>query len=83
MNVYRKRYDVPDDLRVRKSDRDIREAVRSSEALVRVQKMLDDSIHPSLLFFEKDMPEKLITVVVQKLQIEDKFVKKDEKKARL
>ena len=40
MNVYRKRYDIPDDLRVRKADREIRAAVESSEAIQRVENML-------------------------------------------
>ena len=39
-NVYRKRYDIPDDLRVREADRDIRAAVESSEAIQRVENML-------------------------------------------
>ena len=40
MNVYRKQYGVPDDLRVRKADREIRAAVESSEAIQRVENML-------------------------------------------
>ena len=72
MNVYRKKYDIPADLRVRKADRDIRAAVESSEALKRVENMLAKSIHPSLIFFEKGMPEHLIQKAVTKLHIEGK-----------
>ena len=59
-NVYRKRYDIPDDLRVRKADRDIRAAVESSEAIQRVDNLLVKSIHPSLIFFEHGMNERHI-----------------------
>lgn len=56
-NVYRKRYDIPVDLMVRKEDPDIRAAVNSSEALQRVQQMEVASISPQLIFFEKGLPE--------------------------
>ena len=69
-NVYRKKYDIPDDLRVREADRDIRAAVESSEAIQRVENMLQKSIHPSLIFFEHGMDERHISKAVAKLHIE-------------
>lgn len=60
MNIYRKRYGIPDDLMVRKPDVDIRLAVDDSVALKKLQKMLQSGIHPSLIFFEKEMDEEKI-----------------------
>ena len=37
MNIYRKRYGIPDDLMVRKPDVDIRQAVNDSVALKKLQ----------------------------------------------
>ena len=57
MNLYRKRYGIPDDLMVRKADLDIRMAVKDSEAIKKLQRMVEGGIHPSLLFFDKEMAE--------------------------
>ena len=46
MNIYRRRYDIPNDLMVRKADKDIRMAVRDSEALKKLESMLANGIHP-------------------------------------
>lgn len=51
MNLYRKRYGIPDDLMVRKADADIRMAVKDSEAIKRLSQMIESGIHPSLIFF--------------------------------
>jgi len=64
INVYRKMYDIPEDLMVRKPDREIRMALADSEAIKRVQKMAENSIHPSLIFFEKDLDDHLVTQAV-------------------
>ena len=64
MNVYRKRYGIPDDLMVRKADVEIRAVVKDSTALVKLGKMIDNSIHPSLIFFENEMPEDKIQIAV-------------------
>ena len=56
-NIYRKRYDIPEDLKVRKPDADIRAAVNDSEALKKLQYMVQSGLHPSLIFFEKGMQE--------------------------
>jgi len=57
MNVYRKRYGIPDDLMVRKPDIDIRMAVKDSQAIQKLQMMVESGLHPSLIFFEKGMAE--------------------------
>lgn len=57
MNLYRKRYGIPDDLMVRKADVDIRMAVKDSEAIKKLSQMIEHGIHPSLIFFQKDMDE--------------------------
>lgn len=57
MNIYRKRYGIPDDLMVRKADTDIRMAVNDSKALQKLSNMLENGIHPSLIFFEKGLDE--------------------------
>lgn len=59
MNVYRKKYDIPEDLMVRKPDHEIRMALNDSEAVQKVQRMAERSIHPSLIFFEKDLDDHL------------------------
>ena len=58
--MYRDKYDIPLDLMVRKADKEIRQAVDTSEALEKVNHLINSSIHPSLIFFEKEMPEHLI-----------------------
>ena len=60
MNIYRRRYQIPNDLMVRKADRDIRVAVESSEAIKKLESLITNGIHPSLIFFAKDMPEEKI-----------------------
>lgn len=77
MNLYRQKYGIPDDLMVRKADRDIRYAVEHSEAVDRIGSMLENSIHPSFLFFEKGMPEYRIQEVVKKLQRQGKSQQAD------
>ena len=67
MNIYRKRYGVPDDLMVRKADKDIRMAVSDSQALKKLSLMLETGIHPSLIFFEKGLQEEKIQKCTQKL----------------
>ena len=67
MNIYRRRYDIPNDLMVRKADKDIRMAVSDSEALKKLESMLANGIHPSLIFFQKEMPEEKIKRVTAKL----------------
>ena len=66
-NLYRERYDIPTDLMVRKPDVDILKTVKTSESLFRVREMEEKSINPSLIFFEKGLPERLIQTVIQKL----------------
>ena len=41
MNLYRKKYGIPGDLRVRKPDADIRMAVHDSEAIRKLELMLE------------------------------------------
>ena len=60
MNVYKKQYDIPNDLMVRRPDREIRMSMEHSETLERVRMMAEHSIHPSLLFFEKELSDNLI-----------------------
>lgn len=64
MNLYRKKYGIPDDLRVRKPDADIRMAVHDSEAIKKLELMLEQGLHPSIIFFEKGMSETKIQKVV-------------------
>jgi len=52
---------------VRKADKDIRQSVASSEALKQVNKLAVNSIHPSLIFFDKAMSETSIKKAVSKL----------------
>lgn len=59
INVYRRKYDIPEDLMVRKPDHEIRMALNDSEAILKVQRMAERSIHPSLIFFEKDIEDHL------------------------
>lgn len=66
-NLYRERYDIPIDLMVRKPDNDITATVKTSESLIRVMEMEEKSINPSLIFFQKGLPERLIQAVIQKL----------------
>ena len=67
MNIYRRRYDIPNDLMVRKPDKDIRMAVADSDALKKLESMLQYGVHPSLIFFQKDMLEEKIQKVTAKL----------------
>ena len=64
MNLYRKRYGIPDDLMVRKPDVDIRMAVQDSEAIKKLALLLESGLHPSVIFFEKTMPEDKIQKVI-------------------
>ena len=57
MNLYRKKYGIPDDLMVRKPDVEIKQAVKDSVALKKLAIMVERSIHPSLIFFENRMDE--------------------------
>ena len=58
MNLYRKRYNMPESLGgMRKPDVDIRQAVKDSEALKKLESMVESGLHPTLIFFEKNMPE--------------------------
>ena len=68
MNIYRRRYGIPNDLMVRKPDVDIRMAVADSDALKKLESMLNTGIHPSLIFFEKEMEEKKIRACIAKIQ---------------
>lgn len=52
---------------VRKADPFIRDAVRSSQSLKSVAALEETSIHPSLIFFEKDMEEDEIKKAVDRL----------------
>ena len=65
MNIYRKRYSIPDDLMVRKPDLDIRMAVQDSMAIKKLRNMIETGLHPSIIFFEKNMDEEKIQKVVQ------------------
>ena len=67
MNIYRRRYQIPNDLMVRKADRDIRMAVESSEAIKKLEKLIENGIHPSLIFFQKDLSEEKIMRATAKL----------------
>jgi len=67
MNVYRNKYGIPQDLMVRKPDVEIRMALKDSEAIAKIQKMAERSIHPSLIFFEKDLEDHLAVIAVTKL----------------
>lgn len=71
MNVYRSKYGIPEDLMVRKPDKEIRMTLQDSEAIAKVQKMAERSIHPSLIFFEKDLEDHLAMIAVQKLHSQD------------
>ena len=71
-NVYQKRYDIPEDLRVRKADRDIRMAVRHSTALKRMESLVVKGIHPTLIFFENNMTERHIQHAIKSLHAEGK-----------
>ena len=42
MNIYRKRYSIPDDLMVRKPDLDIRMAVQDSMAIKKLRNMIEN-----------------------------------------
>jgi len=57
MNLYKKKYDIPEDLMVRKPDRDIRMAMANSSTVDKVARMAEHSVHPSLIFFEKDLDD--------------------------
>ena len=65
--MYRKKYNIPEDLMVRRPDRDIRLAMEHSEAIEKVRLMAENSVHPSLIFFEKELSDRLVTAAVQKL----------------
>ena len=67
MNLYRKRYGIPDDLMVRKADFDIRQTVNDSDAIKKLELMLESCLHPSLIFFEKDMSEDRIQKCIANL----------------
>eukprot|EP00347_Sterkiella_histriomuscorum_P000722 403374758 len=67
-NVYRKYYDIPSDLKVRKSDPDMRFAVRTSEALTRSEQLQEKGINPQNIFFDKDLEEHQIMKCIQILQ---------------
>lgn len=54
-NVYRQKYAIPEDLRVRKPDRDMREVLASSQTVEKVRHMAETSIHPALIFIDKDL----------------------------
>ena len=56
-NVYRGYYDISDDQAVRKPDATMSAIVDTSEALKSAEKLHDMGIHPSLLFFDKDLFE--------------------------
>lgn len=71
MNVYRRRYDIPDDLMVRKPDKEIRLAMQNSTTIDKVASMAEHSIHPSLLFFERDLDDRSAQMAIAKLHIED------------
>ena len=55
MNIYRKKYNIPEDLMVRRADTDIRMAMESSETIDKIRRMAENSIHPSMIFFEKEL----------------------------
>jgi hypothetical protein len=57
-NLYRERYDIPSDLMVRKADTDIRQSVKASQTLARIEALDRTSIAPSLIFFGNDLTEK-------------------------
>ena len=50
-------YNLPDDTKFRKADRELRAAVRDSEAIRRLERLANNSIHPANIFFQKDMSE--------------------------
>ena len=56
-NIYKHRYDIPNDLRVREADADIKMAVRDSQAIKRLEKMAETGIHPANIFISNGMTE--------------------------
>jgi hypothetical protein len=64
MNIYRKTYGIPEDLMVRRPDPEIRDAMKNSETLEKVRMMAENSIHPSLIFFEKNLPDRMVEIAV-------------------
>jgi hypothetical protein len=67
MNLYRQQYGMPNDLMVREADVELRHAVKSSQALKATEKLYNTSLHPSLIFFDKNLPEYLIQKAVERL----------------
>ena len=72
MNIYKKTYGIPEDLMVRKPDQEIRSAMKNSVTLDKVRMMAENSIHPSLIFFEKDLPDRMVEIAVKKLHANDR-----------
>ena len=63
---------------VRKPDKDIRMAMADSTTIDRVARMTENSIHPTLLFFEKDLDDHSAQLAVQKIHVEDSVGKQKE-----
>ena len=66
-NLYRERYDIPTDLMVRKADADIRQSVKASQTLNRIEALDRTSIAPGLIFFGNELTEKQIQQAVKRL----------------
>ena len=60
-NVYKQFYDIPNDLKVRKADSTMRAVVDSSETLRKVTELQEKGMHPSLIFFSKELYENQIS----------------------
>ena len=56
-NIYRGYYDISDDRIVRKADSTMKAIVDTSDTLRTSKKLHEMGMHPSLIFFDKDLFE--------------------------
>lgn len=66
-NIYRQYYDIPNDLKVRKPDAVLKTIVDTSETLKKVESLIEHGMHPSLIFFSKELFENQINKVMRNL----------------
>ena len=65
-NIYRQYYDLPNEMQFRKADPVLKTIVDTSETLQKVDK-LTQFIHPSLIFFSKELFDNQISRIMQTL----------------
>ena len=59
-NIYRQYYDLPNDQSFRKPDMVMRTIVETSETIQKAEQLQEKGLHPTLIFFSKELYENQI-----------------------